>query len=873
MINNIADYDECIKFIKNCRYNGNDWEKIKNTNIPLTMAEMMNFPKDYKEKWNDLIAWYKDVEEKPEQTIDYIFSDDINNDIKIPNGSGDAWYNFRENVLMNYGFETASASENSAKKILDRLKLESKGQDAGKGLVMGYVQSGKTMNIESVITMGADIGFNIFIMLSGTIENLRKQGIERLKKDIQYKERTNIHWNFIDVINKDINIEGILTNSNARIVTVCLKNTSRLKRLKEWLINYTSVAAKDKMKILLIDDEADQASLNTKKMNFEEEEQERTKINQLIIDIVNCKEFKAMNYISYTATPYGNFLNEKGKESLYPQNFIISLHKSSQYIGALEIFGDRDAENEELLDEQSTGLNIKNYIKDEDIEDFENGIMPASLQDAICWFICTVAIRRFQQEKKPVSMLIHTDSKTAQHLRMNDLVINWIKNNKKDLLAKCEKIYIEQCKMLSKDDFLKILPNYNNDGKHDIREYPEFQSIKPFLMEMLYDEEVSHILISDEGKLKFHKGIHVVIDNSNNKKGFDENGDFIRLAYPDNPQFASAIIVIGGNTLARGLTLDGLTTSYFARKISQVDTLMQMGRWFGYRVGYELLPRIWITDNTEEKFREIAYIEKRLRDDLGNYDLGVKPSEYAPKIINSYLTKFLLTAKNKSQGAKRVGSTYEKVNSQTVVFENNIEIQKENLKTMEDFMSKLFTTYSLSENNIDKNYLWNNIPFEFICDNLLSKMKFYKNDRFFSNIDEFIEWMKTNKQDLMWDVIIENSDSIRSKNHEHLVIENHSIQKWNRARRKRPDVIDLGVLRNPKDETNAYYYENKTIGDITMVKKPKLFLYIIDGNSIAREQDNSQTTSLNLGTDIAGIFMYVPNTNKKDKDRTIVSLN
>lgn len=868
MIDNIGDYDECIKYIKKCRSLGKDWEVIRSTDIS-SYAEMMEFPLDYKEKWNELVDWFKDVEEKPEKTMDYIYSDDINNNITIPNNSGDAWYSFRENVLMNYGIETAEAYENSAKKILDRLKLESKGQDAGKGLVMGYVQSGKTMNIESVITMGADIGFNIFIMLSGTIENLRKQGLERLRKDIQYKESTNIHWNFLDLIDKNINIEGILTNSNARIVAVCLKNSSRLTTLKEWLINYTSVAAKDKMKILLIDDEADQASLNTKRMDFEQEDQERTKINKLIMDIVNCNDFKAMNYISYTATPYGNFLNEKSEKSLYPKNFIISLPKSGQYIGAIEIFGDRDATDEDLLDEKAEGLNIKNHITDKDIDDFEEGVMPASLQEAICWFICTVAIRRFQGEKKPVSMLIHTDSKTLQHQKMNDLVIDWIKNSKKFLLSNCRDTYEKQKSMLSKESFLNIMQDYNGST---IREYPSFEEIKPFIEEMLYNEEVSHILISDEGKLKFHKGIHVVIDNSNNNRGFDEKGDFVRLAYPNNPQFASAIIVIGGNTLARGLTLDGLTTSYFARKVSQVDTLMQMGRWFGYRIGYELLPRIWITEDTEEKFREIAFIEKRLREELGNYDLGVKPSDYAPKVYRSYLTRFLLTSRNKSQGASRVATIYEKVKSQTVVFEDDENVQRENLKIMLDFMKKLFEQYDQTINDKDENYLWRNIPFKFICDDLLLKMRFYHNDRFFSNIKDFVEWMNKTKEDVKWDIIIENSDNKYNGVYNTVEINNKGIRKVNRGKRKRTDVIDLGVLRNPKDETNAFYYENGKMGELTEVKRPKLFLYIVDGQSKVKERANSNMIELNLNTDIAGIFMYVPNMDKRDKDRTIVSL-
>ncbi len=268
----------------------------------------------------------------------------------------------------------------------------------------------------------------------------------------------------------------------------------------------------------------------------------------------------------------------------------------------------------------------------------------------------------------------------------------------------------------------------------------------------------------------------------------------------------------------------------------------------------------------------MAYIEKRLRDDLGNYDLGIKPSEYAPKIYKSYLTKFLLTAKNKSQGAIRVGSTYEKVKSQTVVLENDEIIQKENLDIMISFIRLLFSEFKQEENSIDANYVWNNIPFDIICDNLLSKMHFYSNDRFFSNILEFIEWMKSYKNNLNWDVIVENTDYMNMDGEEVITISNHNIKKVNRAKRPRNDVIDLGTLRNPKDEKNACYYENKKIGELTDVKKPKLFLYIINGQSKAREK-NTVKKDLNLNTDLAGIYMYVPNTDKRDKDRTIVSLN
>ncbi len=169
------------------------------------------------------------------------------------------------------------------------------------------------------------------------------------------------------------------------------------------------------------------------------------------------------------------------------------------------------------------------------------------------------------------------------------------------------------------------------------------------------------------------------------------NGDTgsTSLDYDNHKDDGLRVIAVGGNTLSRGLTLEGLMVTYFYRNTNMYDTLMQMGRWFGYRIGYELLPRIWLTSEAEEKFKEVSYIENRLREDLKKYDLGAKPSEYAPKIQSSYLTRFLLTSKNKSQNASKAGATYEKVDNQTVVFDSNPTIQKENKGNAIEFIKEL----------------------------------------------------------------------------------------------------------------------------------------------------------------------------------------
>lgn len=376
-------YESCLDEIdKIKKKNKNlEWDDIKSLiYIYKDSWEYLGFPEDYEEKWDELVDYRKNIEERSEKSTGYLYdTSNIRQEIKVPTNSNSAWMVFKNMLMEKFpGVETIINSEKSAQRILESLKRESQNEESGKGLVMGYVQSGKTTNIESVITMGADYGYNIFVMLSGTIENLRKQNLSRLQSDIEFSPNSNIQWKFFDNI-KGEKLDGYLQNDKARIVTVCLKNSTRLKNLNKWLIDSTSLATKAKMNVVIIDDEADQASLNTKKM--EKDEIERTKINKLILELVNCKKFHSTNYISYTATPYGNFLNENSEESLYPKDFIISLPKSSQYIGASEIFGNEDDITEPLpiIEE----INEDDYRRMENINstilDF-----PDSLKDAIC---------------------------------------------------------------------------------------------------------------------------------------------------------------------------------------------------------------------------------------------------------------------------------------------------------------------------------------------------------------------------------------------------------------------------------------------------------------------------------------------------------
>ena len=229
------------------------------------------------------------------------------------------------------------------------------------------------------------------------------------------------------------------------------------------------------------------------------------------------------------------------------------------------------------------------------------------------------------------------------------------------------------------------IPGYSIP-EDQIRDYPSFEKIKPGL-EILLGEAIQHIKMNEEGDLQYHAGLHLVIDNCS-KNGIQNGSDHVRLAYPDPdlipyPSPAPAFIIVGGSTLSRGLTIEGLVSTFFLRASCQADTLMQMGRWFGYRKGYELLPRIWMTADTIAKFRFLSQLEVELRDDLKKYMVSdVTPIDYAPRILCSPKVSWLkLTSKNHQKNAIPAEMDFSGAKPQTVVFDKSQEIQEKNTKT------------------------------------------------------------------------------------------------------------------------------------------------------------------------------------------------
>ena len=907
-------YDESRRWIQRKFENGINWDAIKKA-CKETDDQLIDFLNNRKDEddwpvfsigdWKDLVSECEEIANK-QQTLRFrgndgaLFDVTQDNALKIPENPRSSWQLYKNS--LGWKQESITALEEATIGILRRLSIDTTQTGPIKGLVIGHVQSGKTANMEALMAMAADHGWNMFIVLSGSIESLRLQTLKRMQKDLN--QEGNLIWRGLEHPSKrsqygeraqDLHFE---LAAQSRYFTVCLKNVSRLKKLIDWI--HTDKASHDQMKILVIDDEADQASISNTAVEYKNAQKERKGINKLIVNLVNDEHYKtdqtngkarAMNYVMYTATPYANFLNESTPESLYPEHFIWTLKTSNEYIGPNQIFGFNDPD-------KTDGLDIKRIISNDDLDKIEElyerigDDLPTSLMDAICWFMCATAVMRYWGYKKPTSMLVHTSQKQICHEAVANAIHKWInlKRCTPWLRQYCREIYERETQRTTKEVWLEGFDEYGVPS-NQIKDYPSFDLINDQLGRLL-GERIQHIKMSDTGDLKYQTGLHLVIDNCS-KNGVSADNEHIRLAYPDPdtepyPTPAPAFIVVGGSTLSRGLTIEGLVSTFFLRASCQADTLMQMGRWFGYRRNYELLPRIWMTADTIDKFRFLSELEVELRDDLKKYMLSnVMPSEYGPRILCSPKVSWLrLTSKKHMTNSKPAEMDFSGAKPQTVIFDNDVEIQRKNVEITEKFLSRLGRHSKLS---FDRTGMcWLNVGIDVIMEYLLkSGFSFSSRSRIFNEIRTFCDWIKQISKDNVldkWSVVIGGFGPITENtaaDENHWIVDGCSIGKVNRSRRKPNNeidtYIDIGALRALKDLIadipNQYIPQtvlhfSAEVDEIRlaagMEKIPMLIIYRIDGKS--KKRINSvDRQDLNMPCDIIGIQICVPGDQMNNK--------
>lgn len=904
-------YDKPRKWITDSRDMKKSWEEIEkglsqdNSGLQsfLEMQHLLNFwPQMSISDWKSLVSSQKNAEENQIAIelisgVAHIHDEEQDNAVTIPEDPASSWQLYRAKLLKD-GFkeETVKEIESATLRILRRLNSDTTESGPVKGLVIGNVQSGKTANMAALMAMAADWGWNMFIVLSGTIDNLRIQTQNRLFNDLN--QQGNLWWRSLQHLSKSVDISQQTQNlhfdqdSKERYFTVCLKNSTRLSKLIQWA--QTDRNKQRQMKILVIDDEADQAGINTAHVDSGE----RKKINKLICALVNGQnedgaeietKYRAMNYIGYTATPYANILNEAREESLYPKSFITTLAVSREYFGPQQIFG----YNGDSV--QFDGLDIVRVIDDYELKELKSihdgniCNIPESLTDAICWFLCGVGCMRIWGYKKPVSMLVHTSQKTAHHSCVAKVISDWIEQTShSDIIRRAERVWYDETEKFTFEKFRDQYPVYDQPDEK-INRYPDFEDIREQIRIILNDG-ISHIKLDDEGDLSYNKGIHLCIDNCANNGITDDM--HVRLAYPDSahmPSPAPAFIVVGGATLSRGLTLEGLISTFFLRSVGQADTLMQMGRWFGYRKKYELIPRIWLTDKTKKQFEFLAALDQELRDEIQRMDItGRSPAEYGPKVKNTPKTGFLrITAKNRMQSAVDAEMDYSGASNQTYLFENNAKILADNITLTEDFISGLGdewhpdTEYDFFPNVA----VWKNISFGYVR-NYIECFNFCNRLKVFNDTKPLMDWLgnvtENGKLD-RWNVIVAGKKD--SSNGTWTLPDGKIINKINRSRKLSgneidTNTIDIGVLRDPMDiladvDIPAVSDEAVRQDVIKIIKNkvtkstmafrdksgletvPQLIIYRVDKNSKASDRSRTRV-DLNACEDLIGISIYIP---------------
>ena len=656
------------------------------------------------------------------------------------------WARFNQ-LLTNRGWprQVTSTLDSVTDELLDLLgNPVQKERFNVRGLVVGDVQSGKTATYTALTCKAADAGYKLVILLTGTLENLRRQTQERLDEGfvgldssgelttvkigraigvgiINPKNPAGVFTSRLRDFNKNL-VESLgfrLDGFNVPILLVIKKNKSILDNLERWLVEYN--AGSDgtiSAPVLMIDDEADYASVNTRKSD-----ESPAEINKRIRSLL--AKFAHSSYVGFTATPFANVFidpdtnDEMVKNDLFPKDFIYGLEPPSNYVGPQAIFGEtspqevlRPIEDADLIfpDKHKSGLQVTE--------------LPPSLYEAGRSFLIATTIRDFRGEgPSHRSMLVNVSHFTAVQDQITGLLHSWLAQLQQD---------VRNYSQLRPAD---ALLNSGIAALHGTWQ-------REFANTEFTWEQVQAGLVD---------GILPVSVKAVNQRTGASSLDF-RL----HQDHGLRVIVVGGNSLSRGLTLEGLTVSYFFRFTKMYDSLLQMGRWFGYRDGYQDLCRIWLSDEVVAWYIHVTGATSELRQELRKMrDQQRKPVDFGLK-VRAHPDSLLVTAQNKMRTStliRRVVSLSNK-SLETTYVETNQNIVDANRRVVERFLRGLSDDGYTMQISPSNNPLWLSVPKEHIATLLREFRVDIQNVTFQAkNLAEFAE---STKEPFLqsWDIVI-----------------------------------------------------------------------------------------------------------------------
>jgi hypothetical protein len=683
-----------------------------------------------------------------------------------------------------------------------------------KGLVVGQVQSGKTANYTGLICKAADAGFGLIIVMAGIHNNLRSQTQIRIDEsflgfDTQHTRafnqqsikigvgkpgfgKVNVAHSLTSSLEKGdftqgaANALGLNFDTKEPIIAVIKKNPHVLRRTYQWLAAQAdedtelSRVIRNKS-LLLIDDEADNASIN-----ISNDPERQSSINGWITQILNL--FGKNAYLGYTATPFANIFIPLDDQNLFPRNFIKNIPAPSNYIGPEKVFGFSPLEENDASNEV---LPIVNRINDYDgfVPDKHKkydqlpSSLPESLKKAIRCFIITCAIRRLRgQTTVHNSMLVHV----SRFMRWQDHIAELVSNQ-----------FIYYRRGIDQNDSC-ILDEFRSTFEQDENGYKSFVTVSQQILE----SELKKL----DSQIQVHKWSDVLQHLNDAASRIEvksiHGGSGEALDYFDHKNGLS-VIAVGGNKLSRGLTLEGLSISYYLRASRMYDTLMQMGRWFGYRGGYVDLCRLYTSRELNEWFCHITQASEELREEFDYMSdiAGSTPEQYALK-VRTHPGVLQISATNKMRSAITVQISWAGRLVESYEFKKDISFIDNNLRNTQKFISGLQANFVPKPNA----FVWYDIPAEQV-------INFFEGIQSVENLKkaeprkliQFITAQLRNGELTDWRVALMSKPN--AKNNSHFVISNDTvlIGQWKRTEDDKNSSEHLYYLRkshiiSPSDE-------------------------------------------------------------------------
>lgn len=551
------------------------------------------------------------------------------------------WSRYRQLLEERLGTGVLTTFDVVTDRILGLLENPRKeGPWDRRGMVIGHVQSGKTANYIGLVAKAADAGYRVIIVIAGLQNNLRNQTQRRIDEGfigldtgrqrvlsvwdrrvgvgLRDERRwptafTTTHSDFKQEIASGVGVP--LRNLLEPAVFVIKKNTHTLNNLIRWLRDHNArhqtSAIQDPM--LLIDDEADNASIN---IAYDSDEVSR--INGLIREVLRL--FERSCYIGYTATPFANIfidpetVDKMAGHDLFPRDFMVSLDPPNNYVGPSRVFTEDSRGFVRHIEDHEDLLPLSHKI------DHVLQVLPPSLKSAVRAFVLARAIRLVRgHEREHNSMLVNVSRFVAVQNRVRALLHEFVAQIQASLQV------------------------HGRLAEPEALRDPEVRALRELFAAEYESTCDAPWATVQEALWKSASAIRVLAVNSRTDEPLD---------YAAYDSTGLNVIAVGGLSLSRGLTLEGLTVSYLLRNSMMYDTLLQMGRWFGYRAGYDDLCRVWLTEEAEGWYAHIAESIEELRDDVRRMQaVNATPRDFGLR-VRSHPARLLVTARNK-MGAGR----------------------------------------------------------------------------------------------------------------------------------------------------------------------------------------------------------------------------